>query len=330
VVAGLATASVLWMGCSSRDETGIVPLEGRWFSGVRVIGSRGVAPGQFNKPRSLVCDRDDNLYVSDITGRIQKFDRDGKFVLQWQMPQTDLGKPKGMGLDPQGNVLVVEPHYMRVNHFATDGRLVAQWGSKGTNEGQFILPRSIGVTSRGEYLLSEYTLVDRVQRFSPFVPATNGAPAALPRFVQAWGGPGPEPGRFNRAEGLGIGPSDTVFVADSCNHRIQVFDSAGKFLRQHGTAGSAPGQFGYPYDIRVDAGGNQFVCEFGNSRISILDAGDRPVEIVGGPGSAPGRFSNPWAIALDSRGNLYVADSQNHRVQKLIRRDPPARGAGRG
>ena len=38
----------------------------------------------------------DNLYVADMTGRVQKFSPDGRFLLCWQMPQTDLGKPKGM------------------------------------------------------------------------------------------------------------------------------------------------------------------------------------------------------------------------------------------
>ena len=308
-------------GCAEEETGGRrVSLESRWFSQAEIIGSRWVAPGQFNKPRSLVCDREDNLYVADVTGRIQKFDPQGRFVLQWQMPQTDLGKPKGMGLDPDGRVLVIEPHYMRVNHFDGEGHLLAQWGKKGTNSGSFILPRAVVVNSRGEYFLSEYTVVDRVQRFSPIRFGSNGTPEELPRFETAWGEPGMERGRFNRAEGLGIGPDDAVYVADSCNHRIQVFDRDGGFLREHGSAGSAPGQFSYPYDIRVDAHGNQFICEFGNSRITILDAQDRVIEVIGGPGATPGRFSNPWSIAMDSRGNLYVADSQNHRVQKLIRR----------
>jgi DNA-binding beta-propeller fold protein YncE len=139
-------------------------------------------------------------------------------------------------------------------------------------------------------------------------------------LLGGWGTPGSAPGQFNRAEGLGLGPDGTVHVADSCNHRIQVFDPDGKFLREQGRAGSNPGEFSYPYDIRVDAAGNQYVCEFGNSRITILDAQDRVLEVIGGPGRLPGQFANPWAIALDSRGNLYVADSQNHRVQKLVRR----------
>ena len=314
----LALGAVLVGGCSEKESVEkVVPLESHWFSGVQVIGARGVAPGRFNKPRSLICDRNDNLYVADITGRVQKFDPQGRFLLQWQMPQTDLGKPKGMGVDVAGNVLVLEPHYMRVNHFTPEGQLVAQWGCRGTNSGCFILPRAIAVNSRGEAYLSEYTVVDRVQRFGPLSQALAGG---APTFLGGWGSPGVDPACFNRAEGLAIGPDDAVYVVDSCNHRIQVFDVAGKFLRAHGQAGSNPGDFSYPYDIRVDSDGNQFVCEFGNSRITVLDVRDRVMEVIGGPGSAPGRFANPWAVALDSSGNLYVADSQNHRVQKLIRR----------
>lgn len=322
-------------GCSPAPGPAITPIESQLFSSVSVIGSRGVAPGQFNKPRSLICDREDNLYVADLTGRIQKFSPDGQYLLQWQMPQTDLGKPKGMGLDREGNILVIEPHYMRVNHFTPDGRRVAQWGVKGTHAGEFILPRGIAQDSRGDFHVSEYTVVDRIQRFTLRPEATTAGGPSVGHCVvvlsdgtnrlQAcptalWGSPGTEPGQFNRAEGVAVGPGDDVFVADSCNHRIQVFDRDGKFLRSHGRAGSHAGEFSYPYDIRVDSNGTQYVCEFGNSRITVLDARDQVIEVIGGAGSAPGRFANPWAVALDTKGNLYIADSQNHRVQKLLRR----------
>ena len=112
---------------------------------------------------------------------------------------------------------------------------------------------------------------------------------------------------------------DRLYVADSCNHRIQVFSSDGHFLRAYGKAGKGLGELSYPYDICVDKAGRQYVCEFGNSRLQVFDANDRPIEIIGGPGAEPGFFANPWALAFDSSENLYVADSQNHRVQKLIR-----------
>jgi ABC-type Fe3+ transport system permease subunit/DNA-binding beta-propeller fold protein YncE len=313
----LAACAVTFVltGCSPSAPSNQAPLRSEIFQRVQVIGSRGVGVGELNKPRSVAVDRQDNLYVVDMTGRVQKFSSKGVFLLSWQMPQTDLGKPKGMGHDREGNILVLEPHYQRVNVFSPEGKLLAQWGKHGTNAGEFMLPRAVAVNSRGEVCVSEYGVVERVQRFAP-----RGE-----KLLDGFGHAGNGPGEFNRPEGLGIDAQDRLYVADSCNHRIQVFSSDGKFLRTYGKAGAGKGELSYPYDICVDEAGRQYVCEFGNSRIQVFDANDRPIETIGGPGAEPGKFSNPWSVALDSAGNLYVADSQNHRVQKLIRGEHLAR-----
>lgn len=310
LVVGIAA---VFCGCSvsdsDRDDRG-AGVKSRFFNRVEIIGSRGTGLGQFNKPRSVALDRDDNLYVVDMTGRVQKFSPDGRYLLHWQMPQTDLGRPKGMGLDGDGNIIIIEPHYSRVNHFAPDGTLVYQWGIHGTGDGHLAFPRAVAVNEKGEMYLSEYGATERVQHF-----AARGE-----RFLHSFGIKGAKPGEFNRPEGLGLDKNSHIFIADSCNHRVQVFSPDGSFLRSFGKAGSALGDLSYPYDVRVDANGFRYVCEFGNSRIQIFDQEDRPVETLGGPGSAPGQFANPWSIAFDSRGNLFVADSQNHRVQKFIRK----------
>jgi DNA-binding beta-propeller fold protein YncE len=241
------------------------------------------------------------------------------------MPQTDLGKPKGMCIDHNGNIVVIEPHYQRVNHFSPEGKLLAQWGRAGTNRGEFTLPRSVAVNSRGDIFVTEYTRVDRVQAFSAPSPL-NGERAGVRGETVHWtpillfGQSGSGSGEFNRAEGIDIDRFDRICVADSCNHRVQVFAPDGKWLRAYGRPGNNLAEMSYPYDVRVDAAGYQYVCEFGNSRVQIFDAHDKPVEILGGPGASPGQFSNPWSSALDSHGNLFVCDSGNHRVQKFIRR----------
>lgn len=329
---GWLLALFLSTGCRDQSPVNSVRIESRLFTHISVLGSRGTAPGHFTKPRSVICDREDNVYVVDMTGRVQKFSSGGEFLLQWQMPQTDLGRPKGLCMDRDGNLVVLEPHYQRVNHFKPDGTLVYQWGRKGTNAGEFILPRSVAQNSAGEFYLCEYTLSERVQRFAPDrLPNLRGNPSSG-SFVSmtTWGQPGTDPSEFNRAEGLCIGPGDAVYIADSCNHRIQVFDREGKFLRQYGKPGSNPGNLSYPYDIKVDSGGLQYVCEFGNSRISILDAQDRWVETLGREGREAGEFFNPWSLCLDSAGNLYVADSQNHRVQKFHRKAGATAASFRG
>jgi DNA-binding beta-propeller fold protein YncE len=304
--------------CAPRSENS---LDSQFFSRVQIIGSRGVGVGQLNKPRSVAIDSQDNLFVVDMTGRVQKFSPNGLFLLSWQMPQTDLGKPKGMGRDRNGNIVVVEPHYQRVNHFTPQGKLLAQWGQKGTNVGQFTLPRAVAVNSHREIYISEYGPMERVQCFDL---VSNPDGPATARVLNSFGHPGNGPGEFNRPEGLCVDAQDRLYVADSCNHRIQIFSREGKLVRTYGKAGSGPGELSYPYDICVDNSGRQYVCEFGNSRIQIFDANDRSIEIIGGPGVEPGRFGNPWGVALDSAGNLYVADSQNHRVQKLIRKQSVA------
>ena len=161
----IATILLLFGGCQPGDEDRLA-LKSRFFDHVEVIGRRGGGAGEFNKPRSLALDLHDNLFVVDITGRVQKFSPTGAFLLSWQMPQTDLGKPKGMGRDDQGNIVVIEPHYSRVNFFSEGGRLLKQWGVPGTNAGQLGMPRSVAVTRRGEIYLSEYGHVERVQKFT--------------------------------------------------------------------------------------------------------------------------------------------------------------------
>jgi DNA-binding beta-propeller fold protein YncE len=363
----------LCSGCSPGDTKHEATLRSQLFERAIVIGSRGVGIGEFNKPRSVACDTNGNVFVVDMTGRVQKFSSEGKFLLTWQMPESELGKPKGMGRDREGNILVVEPHYQRVNHFTPDGKLVAQWGCRGTNDGCFILPRAVAVNSIGEVLIPEYMDSERVQRFavgtnrtsdvkhltsnvegSPLTPALSpsegeredakwpyakldtplaaqtsesqkraepvlGAPPAAAMLLQVIGRAGTGPGEFNRAEGICVDAQDRIYVADSCNHRIQVFAADGRFLREFGRAGTKLGELSYPYDVAVDNAGNVFVCEFGNSRIQVFNANFEPVELIGGAGNAAGQFNNPWAIALDPRGNLYVADALNHRLQKLVR-----------
>src|SRR5438045_9185646 len=115
--------------------------------------------------------------------------------------------------DKDGNIVVLEPHYSRVNHYTPHGSLAAQWGTHGTNAGELAFPRSVIVNSRGDIFVSEYGLTERVQQFT----------AEGEQLVRVLGRSGNGEGEFNRAEGLGIDALDRLYVAVSCNAGIEIF-----------------------------------------------------------------------------------------------------------
>ncbi len=79
-------------------------------------------------------------------------------------------------------------------------------------------------------------------------------------------------------------------MTDSCNHRIQVFDTDGKLLRYWGKQGSGPGQLYYPYGLALGPKDTVYVCEFGNSRVQQFTRDGRPLACWGSGGREPGQL----------------------------------------
>lgn len=63
-----------------------------------------------------------------------------------------------------------------------------------------------------------------------------------------------------------------IYVSDTNNKRVQVFDSAGSFLFNFGKEGAGKGEFKFPYGIAGDSAGNIYVADLYNGNISIFDS----------------------------------------------------------
>ena len=83
----------------------------------------------------------------------------------------------------------------------------------------------------------------------------SSGPVAEPEFVTSWGESGSAPGELHQPIGIAVASDATVFVADTGNDRIEVFDSDGKFLRAFGSRGEEPGAFRRSMDVDIDAQG---------------------------------------------------------------------------
>ena len=275
-----------------------------------VWGRRGVSEGRFLKPRAMAISAEDHLYVVDMTARIQQFDAEGQFVRSWQTPKWDNGKPSGLSFDRDGNLMVADTHYFRLLFYSPTGELLRSiGGTPGNGPGEFGLVTDAVQDSQGNYYIAEYGEFDRIQKFS-----RDG------QYLMEWGGHGSAPGQFVRPQNLTIDDRDQIWVADACNHRIQVFDARGtaaKLIRCFGSEGSALGQLRYPYDLVLDGRGHLYVCEFGNDRVQKFTTDGRPVCLWGTSGREEGMVDSPWALVRDQRRRLHVLDTYNHRVQTI-------------
>jgi uncharacterized delta-60 repeat protein len=141
--------------------------------------------------------------------------------------------------------------------------------------------------------------------------------SADPAFVFAFGTPGVLNGNFSNPSGLAFDGAGNLHVADTNNHRIQVFDSAGTHLLSFGVSGTANGQFNRPSDVAVDSNGNIYVADNDNARIQKFDSAGNHLLTWGSNGTGVGQFQKPVSLAVDAANNVYVVDAWNNNVQKF-------------
>jgi hypothetical protein len=115
-----------------------------------------------------------------------------------------------------------------------------------------------------------------------------------------------------------IEPGQLMYVADTDNHRILVFQNDTNVLNTWGSWGTSPGQFKFPHGVVCDTSDNVYVADTDNHRIQRRDNGSGTWTTFGGTsaGTALGQFDSPLDVAMDASGNLYVADTANSRVQR--------------
>ena len=279
-----------------------------------VWGSNGNDSSEFNRPRDVAVGVSNDVYVADtFNHRIQKFDKNGNFLLQWGeyglIDQSDnlsgaLNEPWGLGVSDDGMVYVADTWNHRIVKFDSDGKFVDSWGSFGDGVDLYSMwgPREVAIGPAGLVYVSD----TGNKRVSVFTQDGVG--------VRQVGKGGVLQGELEEPVGLVVGDDGSVYVADTWNARIQVFTVEGDYLREW----SVPEWEGQSLNnkpfLAIDNAGRIFASAPEGYRILVWDFYGKPVLGWGNYGNDLQSFDLPTGIDLDAFGGLYVADTDNDRV----------------
>jgi len=118
---------------------------------------------------------------------------------------------------------------------------------------------------------------------------------------------------FNYPRGLALDLEEgLVYVADTGNNRLRLFNAEGVPVQTFGTRGDRPGEFNAPLGLAVGAAGRLYVADSQNYRIQIFDRGFRFLESFGKRGGGPGEFYHPPThAAVTIHGEVLVCDDSD-------------------
>jgi DNA-binding beta-propeller fold protein YncE len=266
-------------------------------------GGRGTDRGQFDSPMGIAVDANGNVLVADTNnGRIEKFSQTGTFLSSMGIKGIGYGQlaaPNGIAIDRIGNIYAADASKHVVEKLSSDGTVMDEW--KGPPPG-FYGPRRIAIGPEG----SIYVVDQGRTRIAKLSPDGN--------VITTWGSAGSGDGQFNDHTSVAVDPrTNKVYVADPRNHRIQVFDSDGKFL----TKWSVP-EWGRPYgfeDLAVDPNRGRLYASSANlDAVLVFDLnGSRIGTVTPKP---PDKLDAPSALSLKDK-KLYLVNMAGNRVSVI-------------
>jgi DNA-binding beta-propeller fold protein YncE len=125
-----------------------------------------------------------------------------------------------------------------------------------------------------------------------------------------------EIGEFSKPTNLAVDKEGNLYVADTLNDRIEVFDADGNFIRTWGKNGDGPGDFARPKGIAVDSDNHIWVADAMLNRLQVFTSDGNFLLGMGSFGIMPGQFEALTGLTVDKKNNrVYTAEQMLGRVQ---------------
>ncbi len=294
----------------SQVETGNTKKQ-KWMdrlAGTQTTTESGKVLFQLAEPYGLAVDSKNNLYVAD-----QKVG--AVFIFNTETREVELIKNKvhahfvriiGLAMDDNDRLFVSDPglHHILVFDAAhkaedviTDG-MVEPGGMAIDKENRLLYVADVTLDQILVYDADSFKLLRKI--------GTTGRNHELTT-----------PGDFAKPTGVAVDQEGNLFVCDTMNNRIEIFDADGKFINTFGKAGDGPGYFARPKGVAVDSDGHIWVADGMQDRVQVFNQEQQLLITFGGHGLLPGQFQGLVGIATDKNNRVFTSEMYPGRVQQF-------------
>lgn len=210
-------------------------------------GTAGDGPGEFHSPICIAINKHDQVFVADLNNaRVQQFNSDGQYVAQFELPRDEAGRKSsligGMAFTSEGVLCISYMIQHKIALVTTRGELVREWGTKGSDPGQFQQPGGIVVRPNGNIVVADQCN-HRLQEFT----STGEHVRTIGKYGAEggqFGSPEPPGSRFGGPHFLAQDSLGRLYTSEGAAGRIQQLAADGTSLLAWGSKSQEPGAFG--------------------------------------------------------------------------------------
>lgn len=214
----------------------------------------------FVMPHGLTIDSEDNIWLTDVgLHQVFKFDASGNLLMSLGEKsvsgedEAHFNMPTDIAIASDGSFYVSDGYRnSRITKFSEDGKFISSWGNKGMDAGEFDVPHSLALDSRGRIYVADRGNA-RIQIFDE-----------TGQFIEEWKDPS-----LGRPWAVRIDAVGNILVVDGGDQnlfwpdraRVLKLDAEGNMVASFGSYGKAPGQFLWPHTIAIGPDGALYVGE---------------------------------------------------------------------
>lgn len=265
-------------------------------------------PFQLLGPYGMAVDSKGQLYVADQrVGAIFIFNTETRdVVLIRNNYEAHFGLINGLAIDDDDRIFVSDGKLRRVLVFNAKHEVVDQI-DKG-----LIDPVGLAIDTENRFLYIVDTQQDQVLVYDAdtLKPLRKIGTAGKNHFLT-------DPGNFSAPQGVAVDKDGNVYVTDTLNDRVEIFDADGNFLSTFGKNGDGPGYFARPKGIAVDGDGHIWVADAMQNQLQVFNREGQLLTYIGGPGHYPGQFESLVGVAIDKNNRVFTSEQYPGRVQQF-------------